>query len=170
MTSCVLRPASCVLLAIAMAGCGVPRQEAAERATATAWWIEDRAHGLLRDPAELALDGGGERQTAIRRWLTGPPPARRFADRCARWPQLAPLIAQGRLQLMPGGLLAPQPAEDGGLDPRHTALADAENEDRRLVDALVVEWYGLAVDGDAFLAAAAQARAALDREPSPAAR
>lgn len=115
------------------------------QAEAAAWWIEDVAHGRVRDPGELDQEGAGRGMAAIAMWAAGrridgrwEPPSR-LAARRARWAALAPAIAAGdALPAGDSGLLAPAPALPARRLAEVAALVDAENDDRRLISMLVV--------------------------------
>lgn len=160
-------------LVLAAAACAARPQSAwqPEQAEAVAWWIEDVAHGRVRDPAELQFEGAGQGPDEIARWAAGnriggrwEPPAR-LAARTARWGQIAAALATGEaVPAGDSGLLAPAP----GVPPERRAavaeLVDAENDDRRFL-ALVVQGLGHPDPGvrRAYEAASRDARSALDR-------
>lgn len=133
-----------VLASAALASCA-GRQEADDPVTIAAWWIEDRARGIARRSDELRLlppDPGLDRLAA---WVDGDVP--QLAARSRRWPQLTALFATGEIVLADGrftGLVAPRPEPSGSLPADAAAIADAENHDRRLLDALARSRLGVA--------------------------
>lgn len=116
-----------------------------EESRITARWIEDVAAGLERQPGELRLRPATKEMTALAAILIhGTGPGRWTAvdpveARRQRRKELDGLLAKGEI-LMDGeaGLVGPAPglAEDQVLIV--SAIADAENRDRRLIDALVL--------------------------------
>lgn len=136
-----------LLAALALAGCSTRPRDAwqPERALAVAWWIEDVAHGLPRLPGEVAPVDGGPHDDAIARWAAGSDlsgrwqPPRQLAERRARWPALAGLLAEGEAVPAPvDGLLAPARSVAPARRQAVAALVDAENDDRRFVDGLIL--------------------------------
>jgi hypothetical protein len=132
---------------VLLAGCAARPAEAwqPERAEAVAWWVEDVAHGLPRQPGEVDMIDAGPRDAAIARWAAGSQhdgrwqPPRQLAARRARWPSVAAALAE-ELAVPAGGdgLLAPAlgvpPVRRAEID----GLIDAENADRRFLDQLVL--------------------------------
>lgn len=138
-----------VALAIVLlaAGCNARPRDAwqPERAEAVAWWIEDVAHGSPRLPGEVDPVDAGPRDAAIARWAAGSDlagrwqPPRQIALRRARWPVLAQGLADGDVVIAGGdGLLAPAPGVTPVRRAEVAALVDAENDDRRFLDGLVL--------------------------------
>lgn len=114
------------------------------RAEAVAWWLEDVAHGLPRLPGEIEPIGGGPGDAAVARWAAGADiagrwqPPRQLAARRSRWPALRQALADGEIVPARAGLLAPAPGVEPSRRAAVAALADAENDDRRLIDGLVL--------------------------------
>jgi hypothetical protein len=115
------------------------------QAEAVAWWIEDVAHGLKRDPAELDLVDGGPRAADIARWAAGSSfdgnwqPPRMLNARRSRWPSLLMMIRDGEaVPYGDTGLWAPAPGVEPVRRAEVAAIIDAENNDRRFVDGLIV--------------------------------
>lgn len=115
-----------------------------ERAEAVAWWLEDIAHGVPRLPGEIDPVGGGPGDAAIARWAAGSDlsgrwqPPRQLQLRRARWPALRQGLADGEVVPARDGLLAPAPGVEPARRAQIAALVDAENDDRRLIDGLVL--------------------------------
>lgn len=161
------------LLGFLAVGCS-PRPDSAwqpERAEAVAWWIEDVAHGLPRQPGEVDMLDAGPGDAAIARWAAGSRhggtwvPPRQLAARRARWPALAAAIADGLAVAAGGdGLLAPAPGTPPQRRQEIEGLVDAENGDRRFLDGLLIR-IGAADPGveRAYRAAARAAREKLDQ-------
>lgn len=136
-----------ILVCLLLAGCAARPASAwqPERAAAVAWWIEDVAHGLPRDPGEIRPVDGGPRDEAIARWAAAAEiggtwqPPRQLAQRRARWPAVAVAISQGEaVPLAEAGLLAPAEGLPTDRFAEVTRLLDAENNDRRFIDGLVL--------------------------------
>ena len=115
-----------------------------EEAEAVAWWCEDLAHGHDREPGELEFIAGSARASAVACWAAGVAaragwePPRRLAARRARWPALASALASGSvLPAGDSGLLMPFPGVAPAQRAAVAALVDAENDDRRFLDAVV---------------------------------
>lgn len=140
---------SAILLAavLLLTGCSARPREAwqPERAEAVAWWIEDVAHGSPRLPGEVDPVDAGPRDAVIARWAAGSDlagrwqPPRQLAMRRARWPALAQALAEGDVLPAGGdGLLAPAPGVEPVRRAEIAALVDAENNDRRFLDGLIL--------------------------------
>ena len=138
----------------------------------TARWCEDVARGIPRRPGELELAEASFQQRQLAQWLAGddisgrfvPPPLLR--ERAARWPLIAAGLRSGvLLRDQQRGLVGPAPTLAAGDFTLAASLADAENHDRRTLDALILSqveasrgaerWYA-----DAVLAARREADAA----------
>lgn len=161
-----------------LAGCAARPASAWQpaQAEAAAWWVEDVAHGLPRDPAELDLIDGNERTATIARWAAGGsgeawrPPAR-LEQRRRRWPLLAAAIAEGAIIADGAGGLA----EAAGLPPDRRlgvgGLVEDENRDRAFLDAVVLSLGTPDPEVEAvFRREAATARRELDAAPGGADR
>ena len=116
------------------------RAEAAQ----VAWWCEDVAHGGLRRPGELALVAGSWRMGRIAEWAKGgelngrwTPPSP-LAARRARLDLLASFLREGTAVLTAEGMLAPRPGLEGALKALAVPAIDAENQDRRRQDSVLV--------------------------------
>ncbi len=135
------------LLALTMLLCSCASQRMTwDRAEAAqvAWWCEDVAHGRPRRPGELALVEGSWRMGRIAEWATGGeingrwiPPAPLGARR-ARLDLLTNFLREGTAVLTPEGLLAPRPGLEGALKALAVPAIDAENQDRRRQDSVLV--------------------------------
>jgi hypothetical protein len=142
-----MRLSAFLLSVVVLIGCSARPHEAwqPERAEAVAWWIEDVAHGSPRLPGEVDPVDAGPRDAVIARWAAGSDlsgrwqPPRQLAMRRARWPALAQALAEGDVLPAGGdGLLAPAPAVEPVRRAEVAALVDAENNDRRFLDGLVL--------------------------------
>jgi hypothetical protein len=157
------------LLALGLAGCAAgPRPQ---WLPAAAWWAEDAARGIPRDPLELRRDDAGSRLDRLADWAEGdrilderrpPEPLR---SRALRWPALAAALAGGDLAARPDGLLAVMATGPARADLR--LLAEAENRDRRRGDAVMAALLDLDDrEADRWASALREARRELDRAPA----
>ncbi len=134
-----------VLLALS-AGCAARPASAwqPEQAEAAAWWIEDIAHGIVRDPGELDFIAAGSGAGRVAQWASGSRlgerwmPPRRLDSRLLRWSLLRnALVEQHILPDQQGGMsVAP-----GAPPNRRAALTDlieAELADRAFLDGLIL--------------------------------
>ena len=156
------------LLALAACG-GSPRREfVAGEADLVAWWCEDVARGHARSAGELRTEDSSAALERVAAWAgtrsaVGDLP-QQLAARRARWPVVRSLLRQGLLVLVEPGLVAVRP--DASADDRSLAqpVADAENQERRTLEALVLS---LAQPDDAttrrYRAALRAARIGLDQ-------
>jgi hypothetical protein len=126
---------------LVLAACG----RTADGTLAATWWIEDAARGVPRRLGELRGVPPDPVATRLADVLAGAPRPAPLAARSARWPRLAGLIAVGAAVVPPGGapgadrgLLAPGP----GAGSEDIALIDAENRDRQVLDAVIVQALG----------------------------
>jgi hypothetical protein len=167
----VLLAAFVPLAALALAACGDRRNLRPDEAEIVAWWIEDVAHGLPRRAEELRLVDASERMAHVADWASGDEirgerqPPRLLLARRNRHALLATMLEHGQAVLDGKGLLAPRPglelAEREVVEP----VVDAENRDRRQLDAIVLALADVQQDGAAdFLAAARKARTELDQQ------
>lgn len=140
-----MRLIACLVLVLA-SGCTTRPASAWQpgEAEAVAWWCEDLAHGLVRDPGEIAFLAGSPRAEEVARWAAGSrirdrwEPPRRLAARRERWRALAAALADGSvLPAGDSGLLMPFPGVEPGRRAAVAALVDAENDDRRFLDAVI---------------------------------
>ena len=158
---------------LALAGCarshpGIQPEEL----RITARWCEDVARGIPRRPGELELVEASVQQRQLAQWLAGDDisgrfvPPHRLRERAARWLSVAAGLRSGvLLRDQERGLVGPAPTLSPGDFTLAAALADAENHDRRTLDALILSrvtasrgaerWYA-----DAVLAARREADAA----------
>jgi hypothetical protein len=141
--------ALCACLPLLLIGCNEPRGVAADDIDLVTWFIEDVVHGNPRNPQELVLPDSSEEMERIATWFassqTPDPknralyqPPRQLAERSDRWPVLKALFLQGQAVVLDDGLVAANPQLE--KDDRAYALPiiDAENHDRRTIDALVI--------------------------------
>ncbi len=166
-----------MLAAVALAsawlcGCGDTRRSLRnEEPTIIAWYFEDVAHGVPRRPEELRLVDGSERMLRIAEWAEGSTihgvreQPRPLKARCARFPLLKTMLGRGQAVVMAdSGLLAPRPDLPNDEAELVEPVVDAENQDRRLLDAIVLSMAkAYESEADAYLRAARDARIDLDR-------
>ncbi|MCK6490828.1 MAG: hypothetical protein L6R48_21460 [Planctomycetes bacterium] len=159
-----------LLLALLAFAAGCARSDAWDpgQARLLAGWCEDVARGRQRDADELQIPDPPPGFTAAAAWAAGDrladgsrrPPAH-LRTRAARWPALARALADGRVVTVPGsGLVAPRPGLTPAVRAAAEDLADAENLDRRSIDAVVSRLAGATAAG--FPPAAAAQRDAQD--------
>jgi hypothetical protein len=159
-----------ILTLLVVAGCQDRQVLSPDEGRLVAWYVEDVAHGHPRRPDELLVTGASVRMERIASWAVGDhirdqvEPPEILRSRRQRLPALAAAFAQGQIVLAPGGLVAPRPGLAEDLTAIAATLADAENQDRRSLDAIIA---GMA-DNDPhgierYLSEVASARAALDR-------
>jgi hypothetical protein len=134
-----------VLLALS-AGCAARPASAwqPEQAEAAAWWIEDIAHGVARDPGELDFIAGGSGAGRVAQWASGSRfnerwvPPRRLDSRQQRWPRLRKALVEQHILPDQEGRLSVAP---GAPPARRAALADLiaeEHADRVFLDGLIL--------------------------------
>jgi hypothetical protein len=158
--------------AMALAACGDVRHDLrGEEPQIIAWWFEDVAHGIPRRPEELRLVDGSERMDRIAEWAEGSSirgvrePPRPIKARCTRLALLSTMLSQGQaVVLADSGLIAPKPdlpRDDAELvEP----VVDAENQDRRMLDAVVISMaQAHDAQAEAYLSAVRAARVELDQ-------
>ncbi|MEK7412026.1 MAG: hypothetical protein AAB263_01780 [Planctomycetota bacterium] len=116
-----------------------------EQAEAVAWWIEDVAHGLERDPGELEFTAGGRNLQSIAAWAAGSRingqwiPPQQLMSRRNRWPTIKSGLAHGDIVSAPvPGLIASSPELAPVRRQQIDAIIDIENEDRRFIDGLIL--------------------------------
>ncbi len=130
--------------ALLLSGCGEPRGVSPEQVELVAWYVEDVAHEQRRDPRELTIPGSSEELTRIASWLTGTTvqeqrlPPRQLAARRERWPVLKALFLQGQTVVLDDGLVAANPTTSKEDQAYALPFVDAENRDRRTIDALLI--------------------------------
>jgi hypothetical protein len=129
------------LLAAALLLAACARDGGPQWLPAAAWWGEDAARGVGRDPDELRRDDAGTRTVRLAAWAEGdrirnerllPEPLR---SRAARWPAVRAGLAGGGLVSGPDGLIAV--AATGAARTALRPLAEAENRDRLRGDAIM---------------------------------
>jgi hypothetical protein len=131
-----------VFLLLAACG-GAPRRDLAPgEAELVAWWCEDVARGQRRSAGELRTEHASAALGRVAAWAETPSASgawpQQLATRRARWPVVRSLLRQGVLVVVEPGLLAVRPG--AGADERALAqpVADAENQERRTLEALVL--------------------------------
>lgn len=137
-----------ILIALAFAGTGCLRdaqQLTADEAERTAWYCEEVAHGLDRDPFELVDEGASEGMRNIALWALGHvedvTPTRdpsQLERRARRWPLLRDGLRSGALVMDPSGLIALAP-EITDEDRRvFSPAVEGENIDRLALNSLLL--------------------------------
>lgn len=132
-----------------MTACSEPRGVASDDIDLVTWFIEDVVHGNSRNPQELVLPDSSEEMDRIALWLASSQkldlqtrdryqPPRQIASRCDRWPVLKALFLQGQAVLLDDGLVAANPQLEKEDRAYALPIIDAENLDRRTLDALVI--------------------------------
>jgi hypothetical protein len=158
--------------ALAVAGCGpAVRGLPVEHAELVAWYIEDVAHGTARRSQELELAEPTPAMERIAAWAAGSEvrgvhaPPHHLATRLERWSVLRTLLRSGMVVVLDSGLVAARPGlERGDLD-YVLPLVDAENHDRRSLDALILTISEAGVDETRrYRLASVQARLRLDEQ------
>ncbi len=159
-------------LALLLSACAAARVSwRPDEAEIVAWWCEDVAHGQPRRAEELQLIDGSDRMEKVAAWAMGDDirgerrPPRMLAARIQRLPMLKNFFADGLVLLFDGGLVAPRPGLDAIERALVEPLVDAENQDRRALDAVLLALTD--APGrmqDVYLAAAVKARTELDQQ------
>ncbi|TVR42905.1 MAG: hypothetical protein EA402_10655 [Planctomycetota bacterium] len=126
-----------------------------------AWYVEDVAHGQLRDPGELALLDGSDGVRRVAEWAWGsrsdgrlvrhPDP---LAARRGRWALLAQGLGAGRIVYTQTGqlALAPQPrdpqaaVEDAAWQGTLRQAVELENRDRVATTSILLALSGVQED------------------------
>jgi hypothetical protein len=108
-------------------------------------WIEDVAHGIPRRAGELDPVQASDEQRRMAAWAIGDDisgrrvPPRQLRARVARWPALAAALGSKLLLIdRERGLVGPAPTLAPGDFALAAEIADAENADRRTIDAIVL--------------------------------
>lgn len=163
--------AAFVLSPLLISGCGGPRGVVSDDIDLVTWFIEDVVHGNQRNPQELVLPDSSEEMERLATWLAGTSirdqyhPPLQVAARRDRWPALKALFRQGQAVVLDDGLVAANPQVAKEDQSYALPIVDAENLDRRAIDALVI---GLAradrSQAGLWVARAAAARIALDTQ------
>ena len=165
------RPMLALLLFAAwvLTGCGEPRGVTGEQIDLVAWYIEDVAHGQTRNPQELKLSDRTPEMDNIATWLAGASlreqhqPPRQLASRRDRWPEVKALFAQGHAVVLDDGLIGANPKSTREDQTYALPIVDAENRDRRSLDALLISLSKCdRAEAKIWVARMAAARVALD--------
>ncbi|HAT10293.1 MAG TPA: hypothetical protein DCS97_06810 [Planctomycetes bacterium] len=135
-----------LVLTVLSAGCAARPTSAWQpgQAEAAAWWIEDVAHGLPRDPAELDLVAAGPGAGRVAQWASGSRfgerwvPPRRLDSRLMRWPTLRSALVEQQVVPDGQGGLAIAPGAPPARRTALSALVEAELADRVFLDGLVL--------------------------------
>jgi hypothetical protein len=154
-----------------VSACGEERGATADDIDLVTWFIEDVVHGLRRDPQELVLPDSTEEMSRISTWLGGSStpdryqPPRQVATRRERWPVLKALFLQGQAVVLDDGLVAASPKLPKEDLTYALPIIDAENLDRRAIDALLISLARADHrSAKVWVARAAAARIALDTQ------
>jgi hypothetical protein len=133
-----------LLLLGSLNSCGTTRGLSNEHADLVAWYIEDVIRGAPRQSDELVLSESTPAMTKIAGWLAGSDikgkqiQPRLIENRQKRWSSIHSLFSQKLAVVLNDGLLAPAPGLSQSDQRYIFPLVDAENMDRRSIDALVI--------------------------------
>jgi len=165
----VIYTLSIMLVLLALTACGAVRGLSNDHAELVAWYIEDVARGTPRNPDELVLPMTTPEMARIASWLSGSKikdkrvQPRQIDERQKRWAAIHSLFIQGQVVILTDGLLAPAPALSRTDQMYILPVVDAENQDRRSLDALIVSMSNSNHDGaKRWVTTTAAARLALD--------
>ncbi len=158
---------------IVLAGCIGTRGLRDDEADIAIWYVEDLSHGNPRLPGEIRLVDGSEAMADVARLLAGSEqngevmPPHMLSARQQRWPSLKALFRSGfAVVVVDGphrGLVAPSKDLSGTDLAMAIPIIDAENNDRRTLDALIISTAQYDASRQRrFRAAAANVRVALD--------
>jgi hypothetical protein len=163
--------AALVCSPLLLSACGQTRGVRNDDIDLVTWFIEDLVHGLTRNPQELVLPDSSEEMTRIATWLVGGnvrdqyQPPRQVALRRDRWPALKALFLQGQAVVLDDGLVAANPQVTKEDQAYALPIIDAENLDRRAIDALLISLARADRAAAAvWVARSATARVALDTQ------
>lgn len=124
--------------------CGDPRGVSADQIDLVAWYVEDVAHGQTRNPQELRVTDATPEMERLATWLAGTTvreqnqPPRQLASRRERWPEVKALFVQGHAVVLDDGLIGANPKSSREDQTYALPIVDAENRDRRSIDALLI--------------------------------
>lgn len=133
-----------VLSPVVFTSCGDPRGVRHDHIDLVTWFIEDIVHGNPRNPQELVLPDSTPEMQRIATWLIGTSvrdqyhPPRQVAARRDRWPALKALFLQDQAVILDDGLVAANPRVAKEDQAYALPIIDAENLDRRALDALLI--------------------------------
>lgn len=136
--------AAFVCLPLLLAACGDRRGVATDDIDLVTWFIEDVVHGNARSPQELVVPDSSAEMERLATWLAGGTvrdqyqPPRQVASRRERWPVLRALFLQGQAVVLDDGLVGVNPRLPKEDQAYALPIIDAENLDRRAIDALVI--------------------------------
>lgn len=136
--------ATLALSPLFLTACSEPRGMKRDHIDLVTWFIEDVAHGNVRNPQELVLPDSSEELERIATWLAGGnvrdkyQPPRQVASRRDRWPVLKALFLQNQAVVLDDGLVGANPQRSKDDQAYALPIIDAENLDRRALDALVI--------------------------------
>jgi hypothetical protein len=151
--------------------CGPVRGLPPEQAELVAWYIEDVIHGAHRQPTELILPNPAPGMERVASWLAGGHikgtlvHPRQIDERIRRWSALRSLFLQRQVVVLNDGLVAPAPALTREDLTYVLPVVDAENQDRRSIDALIISLSNADhAAAKSWVAWSASARLALDKQ------
>lgn len=136
--------ATLALTPLLLTACGEPRGMSRDHIDLVTWFIEDIAHGKTRNPQELVVPDSSEEMDRIATWLAGGSvrdhyqPPRQVASRRDRWPALKAMFLQSQVVVLDDGLVGANPQQSKDDQAYALPIVDAENLDRRALDALVI--------------------------------
>lgn len=163
--------AAFVLSPLLITACGEPRGVVTDDIDLVTWFIEDVVHGNPRNPQELVLPDSSEEMQRLATWLAGTSvrdqyhPPLQVATRRDRWPALKALFRQGQAVVLDDGLVAANPQLPKEDQSYALPIVDAENLDRRAINALVISLARAdRSEATTWVARATAARIALDTQ------
>jgi hypothetical protein len=131
-----------VVGALLSSSCSEPRGVTSDQMDLVIWYVEDVAHGQPRNPQELRVTNPTPEMDRIASWLsaagTNYQAPHKLSDRRERWPAIKSLIVQEHVVVLDDGLLGANPAFSRTEQVHAMKIIDAENHDRRTIDALII--------------------------------
>lgn len=147
---CVL----CVCCGLLLGGCLRHSDELREdEAILIAWWCEDVAHGLPRDPGELRRDNASGALEIIAAWAVGTTrdgrsisPPQHLDQRRRRWQLIQHGLQADMLRIDAAGLLHLHPDARTSTRELYDQVLRQENHDRLQLVALLLEMARIDID------------------------